>query len=176
MRMHAVVGIFDSIQDARRGGQEVFRSVPSARVRLVSPEASAGEIDTLPTDDGEQPGMGAAVGGVVGGAVGAALASLLAPPLGAAAVAEIAGGALLGAGGGAVAGDALEETLSLGVPRDELVVYQEALARGRALVVVVTETTEGADAVRHALAGAGAQSVDAARDDWAVGLRDPDAE
>src|SRR5262249_12088586 len=141
VRMHAVVGIFDSIRDARRGAKEVFRSVPSARVRLVSPEASSGEIDTLPTDDAEQPGMGAAVGGggrrggggagggVGGGGGGAPLAGRLAPPLGAAAVAEIAGGALLGAGGGAVAGDALEEELSLGVPRDELVVYQDALER-----------------------------------------------
>jgi hypothetical protein len=174
--MQAIVGIFDSIQDARRGGQEVFRLVPTARVRLVAPSASNDEIDTLPTDEGEQPGMGAAVGGVVGGAVGAALVTLLVPPVGAAALAGIAGGALLGAGGGAVAGDALEDSLSFGVPRDELLVYQEALRRGRALVVAVAETTEEADAVREALVATGAQSVDKAREDWAVGLREPDGE
>jgi hypothetical protein len=171
--MQAVVGIFQSIQDARGAGREVFRVVPGARVRLVQPTASGGEIDTLPTDDAEQPGMGAAVGGVVGGAVGAALASLLAPPVGAAAVAGIAGGALLGAGGGAVAGDVLEEKLSFGLPHDELLVYEEALRRGRALLVAGTETTEQADAVREALVGAGAQSVDSAREDWSVGLHDP---
>jgi hypothetical protein len=172
--MQAVVGIFDTIQDARRGAQEAFRAVPAARLRLVSPDACSDEIDTLPTDESEQPGMGAAVGGVVGGAVGAALASLVAPPVGAAAVAGIAGGALLGAGGGAVAGDALETTLSFGVPRDELVLYQEAVRRGRSLVVAATEGTEEADRVRAALAAAGARSVDAAREDWRVGLRDPD--
>jgi hypothetical protein len=171
--MHAVVGIFDSIQDARRAGQEVFRVAPAARLRLLPPHASSGELDSLPVDDAEQPGMGAAVGGVVGGAVGAALASLLAPPVGATALAGIAGGALLGAGGGAVAGDTFEETLSFGVPRDELIVYHEALRRGRALVVAATDTIEEADAVRSALASLGAQSVDAAREDWAVGLRDP---
>jgi hypothetical protein len=172
--MQAVVGIFDTIQHAREAGQHVFRVAPAARVRLLSPDASQAEVDTLPADDAEQPGMGAAVGGVVGGAVGAALASLLAPPVGAAALAGIAGGALLGAGGGAVAGDTVEEKLSLGVPRDELLVYQEALHRGRSLVVAAMDSDEDADAVRDALRAAGAQSVDAAREDWAVGLRDPE--
>lgn len=172
--MQGVVGIFHTIEDAREAGRSVFRAVPSCRVRLVSPDATVEELDTLPADDAEQPGMGAAVGGVVGGAVGAAAASLLVPPLGAAAVAGIAGGALLGLGGGALAGDALEHALSFGVPRDELTVYEEALRRGCALVVVTTDDVEQADRVRATLAAAGAQSVDAARDDWSVGLRDAD--
>src|SRR5262245_60949226 len=172
--MQAVVGIFDSIQHARSAGQDVFRVAPAARVRLVAPDASQAEVDTLPVDDAEQPGMGAAVGGVVGGAMGAALASLLAPPVGAVAVAGIAGGALLGAGGGAVAGDAVEDRLSFGIPHDELLVYEEALRRGRSLLVAGTRTTEDADVVREALVAAGAQSVDAAREDWTVGLRNPD--
>src|SRR5262245_9443411 len=121
--MQAVVGIFQSLESARGGGREVARSVPAARLRLVAPGATSGEIDTLPIDDSEQPGMGAAVGGVVGGVVGAGLASLFAPPVGAAALVSIAGGALLGAGGGAVAGDVFEDALSRGVPRDELLVY-----------------------------------------------------
>ena len=174
--MHAVVGIFQTIEDARRGGREIFRVVPRARVRLVAPTATDAEIDTLPTDDAEQPGMGAAVGGVVGGAAGAALASLLVPPVGAAALAGIAGGALLGAGGGAVAGDVVEEKLSFGVPHDELLVYEEAVRRGRSLVVAATTTPEEADTAREALEAAGAQSVDAAREDWAIGLRDADGE
>ncbi len=173
-RMQAVVGIFESLESARSGGREVAQSVPAARLRLVTPGATSGEIDTLPIDDTEQPGMGAAVGGVLGGVVGAGLASLLAPPVGAAALASIAGGALLGAGGGAVAGDVFEDALSQGVPRDELLVYREALRRGRTLVIAVTESEAEADAVRATLSAAGAQSVDAARDDWSVGLHDPD--
>ena len=172
--MQAVVGIFQSIQDARRAARDVFRVVPGARVRLVQPTASGAEIDTLPIDDAEQPGMGAALGGVVGGAVGAALASLLAPAVGAAALAGIAGGALLGAGGGAVAGDAVENRLSFGIPHDELLVYEEALRQGRSLVVAGTRSTEDADVVRDALVAAGAQSIDPARGDWTVGLRNPD--
>ncbi len=171
--MQAVVGIFSGIPDARRAGQNLLRVLPAARVRVVSPNASTGEIDTLPVDDAEQPGMGAAVGGVVGGALGAALASLVAPPVGAAALAGIAGGALLGAGGGAVGGDALEEKLSFGVPHDEMLVYQEAVRRGHPLVVATVETEEESDAARETLRTSGALSVDAARGDWSVGLHDP---
>jgi len=174
--MHGTVGIFASTLDARRGAQAAFAAVPSARLRILTPAASADEIDTLPADDAEQPGMGAAVGGVVGTAVGAAAASLVVPPAGLAGVAAIAGGALLGLGSGAVAGDAFEEALSAGVPRDELVVYQEALKRGRSLVVAVVRDAEQADAARDAMAAAGAQSVDAAREDWRVGLRDVEPE
>jgi len=170
--MHGTVGIFASIQDARRGAQAAFSAVPSARLRILAPGAAPAEIDSVPSDDAEQPGMGATVGGVVGTAVGAAAASLVAPAVGVAAVAGIAGGALLGLGGGALAGDALEEALSAGVTRDELVVYQEALRRGRSLVVAVVDDAAEADAARDAMRTAGAESVDAAREDWSVGLKD----
>jgi hypothetical protein len=170
--MQGTVGIFASIQDARRGAQAAFAAVPSARLRILSPSTAPDEIDTVPSDDAEQPGMGAAVGGVVGTAVGAAAASLVAPAVGVAAVAGIAGGALLGLGGGALAGDALEDALSAGVPRDELEVYREALRRGRSLVVAVVDDEHQADAARDAMSAAGAESVDAAREDWSVGLHD----
>jgi hypothetical protein len=170
--MHATVGIFGSIQDARRGAQAAFAAVPSARLRILTPNAAPDEIDSVPSDDAEQPGMGATVGGVVGTAVGAAVASLVTPPVGVAAVAGIAGGALLGLGGGALAGDALEEALSAGVTRDELVLYQEALKQGRSLVVAVVDEATQADTARDAMRAAGAESVDAAREDWSVGLKD----
>src|SRR5262249_33868638 len=104
------------------------------------------------------------------------LVSLVAPPVGAAAIAGIAGGALLGAGGGAVAGDVVEEKLSFGIPHDELVLYEEAVRRGRTLLVAAPEAADEAEAAREALAAAGAESVDAAREDWAVGLHAPDGE
>ena len=170
--MHATVGIFDSIEDARRGARAAFASVPSARLRILTPTAAPDEIDSVPSDDAEQPGMGATVGGVVGTAVGAAAASLVAPPAGVAAVAGIAGGALLGLGSGALAGDWLEEVLSAGVTRDELVVYQEALKRGQSVVVALIDEAPHADAARDAMREAGAESVDAAREDWRVGLKD----
>jgi hypothetical protein len=170
--MHATVGIFGSIEDARRGAQAAFAAVPAARLRILTPSAAPDEIDSVPSDDAEQPGMGATVGGVVGTAVGAAAASLVAPPAGVAAVVGIAGGALLGLGGGALAGDWLEEVLSAGVTRDELVVYQEALKQQRSLVVAMVDEAAQADAARDAMRAAGAESVDAAREDWRVGLKD----
>jgi hypothetical protein len=174
--MHGTVGVFGSIQDARRGARAALAAVPSARLRIVSPDAMPDEIDTVPADDAEEPGMGAAVGGVVGAAAGAAAASLVAPAAGVAALAGLAGGALLGLGSGALAGDWLEEALSFGVPRDELVVYQEALRRGRALVIAVVDHAAQADAARDAMSEAGAESVDAARADWKLGLHDVEPE
>ena len=121
--------------------------------------------------------MGAAVGGVIGGAVGSAAgvtaANLLAPGAGVIVVAGIAALALLGLGTGAAAGNAVEENLSLGIPQDELMVYQEAVRRGRALVVVTTDEARDAEAIRDMLCAGGARSVDQAREDWRVGLRDP---
>src|SRR5215472_14936363 len=111
----ACMGLSESSARSR-----TLAAVPSARLRILTPDAAPDEIDSVPSDDAEQPGMGATVGGVVGTAVGAAIASLVAPQVGVAAVAGIAGGALLGLGGGALAGDALEEALSVGVTRDEL--------------------------------------------------------
>jgi hypothetical protein len=175
--MHAAVGIFDGLEDAHVVAQAISYVMPNARIRVVAPHASDAEVARLPSDDAEQPGMGAAIGGVVGGAVGSAAgvtaANLLAPGAGVVVVAGVAAAALLGLGTGAVAGNTLEENLSLGVPRDELLVYQEAVRRGRALVVVTTDEARDADAVREMLCAGGARSVDQAREDWRVGLRDP---
>src|SRR5262249_36127910 len=68
-------------------------------------------------------------------------------------------------------GDALEEALSAGVTRDELVLYQEALKQGRSLVVAVVDEATQADTARDDMRAAGAESVDAAREDWSVGLK-----
>ena len=62
------------------------------------------------------------------------------------------------------------------MPRDEIVVYQGVLKRGRSLVMAVVENAEQADAARAAMTSAGAQSVDVAREDWSVGLRDVEPE
>jgi hypothetical protein len=86
---------------------------------------------------------------------------------------------LLGLGGavaGAVAGGALENTLNVGLPKDELYVYEDALRDGRIVLIVLANDTNQADEVREALARAGAESVDAAREHWWLGLRDAEAE
>jgi hypothetical protein len=91
------------------------------------------------------------------------------------AAAELLGAALLGVGGiagGAAAGGALEEKLSRGLPKDELYLYENALRNGHSIVFALAENDETAGRVRSALAAEGAESLDAARESWWVGIRD----
>jgi hypothetical protein len=136
----------------------------------------------VPTEEAEQSGMGPAVGGVVGAAAGASAgfgagvvaASLLIPGVGAVTAIGLAAAALFGAAGavgGAYAGEALEETRQ-GIPKDELYLYEDALAHGYGVVFATPETESQEKTARSALLEAGAQSLEAARDTWWVGIRD----
>lgn len=185
LRMRTVTGIFNSPAAAERA-LESLRStgIAEERISLLAPGTSPAELDTdVPTTETEQPGMGKAVGGVVGGALGvagglhlgAAAASFFIPGVGPIMAAGLIGAALLGAGGaatGAVAGGALEDNVAEGLPHDELYVYEDALRQGRTIIVVVAETDEQGEAARGVLEAAGAESLDAARESWWIGLRD----
>ena len=50
--------------------------------------------------------------------------------------------------------------------------YRDALRRGRSVVVVTVEDEERAERVRRLLDDLGAESIDAAREEWWIGLRD----
>lgn len=183
--METVTGIFSSRSDAERATEQLRTAgIDADKISLLAPGATAEEIgESVPTTETEQPGMGSAVGGTVGGALGVAgglhlgavVASLFVPGVGPVMAAGLIGAALLGAGGaaaGAAAGDAMEGTVAGGLPTDELYVYEDALRQGRSVVVAVADTDEQAEAARAALASAGAESLDAARESWWVGLRD----
>jgi len=174
--MHSVVGIVDSIAEARRAGNAVLKAVPTARIRVLSPDASDAELASIPTDDAEQPGMGGALGAVAGGAAGAAAASLIVPPAGAIAIVGVAVAALLGGLGGMATGHAIEDSATFGLPRDELLYYADALRHGRYVVVALVEDDVDVDLARGALEATNAGSVDAAREAWWIGLRDAEAD
>jgi len=175
--MHTAIGIYVTSRAAELACRRLRAELPGTRVRVLASDTSARELAAaLPTDDAEQPGMGAAVGGVVGGAVGAAAASLLVAPVGAVAVIGLAAGALLGVGAGATAGSSLEEALSIGLPKDELFLYEDALRQGRVVVAVFADDDARAEAARALLIETGAESVDAARERWWTGLRDVEEE
>jgi hypothetical protein len=186
--MDTVVGIFPSRSGAEGAARDLrSRGIPFDHIQLLLPETADADISALPTDDAEQPGMGKAVGGVVGGALGAsagmglgaAAASLLVPGIGAVTAIGFAAAALLGAGGvigGAKAGEALEEKTQQGLPKDELYLYRDALARGHAILVVLADSEKEAEKARQALEEAGAESLDAARESWWVGIREPEKE
>jgi hypothetical protein len=136
------------------------------------------EVARVPTTEAEQPGIGRAIGAVVGGAAGATtgiqlgvLVGLFVPGIGPVVALGVLGAALLGVGGAAV-GEALDESLREGLPRDEVHLYEDALRRGRSVVVALAEDDEEAGRARRTMADADAESLDAARDQWWVGLRD----
>lgn len=182
--MKSTVGVFTSLADAQRAINELQSlGVANDSINLLTPDHSRKNMEDVPTTEGEQPGMGSAVGGVVGGAIGAAsgmslgaaAASLFIPGVGPIIAMGILGGALLGAGGavgGAAVGGALEQGMADGLPRDEIFIYEDALRRGRTVVVIAAENDAQANTARKAMEQAGAESVNAAREDWWVGLRD----
>ena len=182
--MESVVGIFTSAEPARRAAEAIVREgVARENVSVLTPGSSEAQIHSrVATTETEGSGMGKAVGGVVGGAagmgLGAAAASLLIPGVGPVVATGALALALFGAGGavgGAIAGGALEEKLSRGLPKDELYLYEDALRRGHSVVFALVEE-EQADAARRAIAAEGAESLDAARESWWIGIRDAEKE
>ncbi|HYO62744.1 MAG TPA: hypothetical protein VER08_03725 [Pyrinomonadaceae bacterium] len=182
--MRTTAGIFNSRADAERAVERLRAlGLSEERVSLLTPGSGEEQLeDAVPTTETEQPGLGRAFGGVAGGAIGAAgglhlgtvVASLFVPVAGPIFAAGLIGAALLGAGGvatGMAAGGALEDNIAEGLPHDELFVYEDALRGGRTVVIAVAETDEQGEAVRRAFDEAGAESVDAAREQWWIGLR-----
>jgi hypothetical protein len=182
--METIVGVFPSRESAERGGGQL-RDAGFRQIDLLAPGGSDRQLHAVPTSDAEQPGMGQAVGATVGGALGIAgglelgaiTASVLLPGVGPVVAIGLAGAALLGAlgaVGGASAGAALESTD--GVPADEIFVYKDALRKGRTVLFVEVDGGEQATLARNLLTQAGAESVDAARAQWWVGLRSAERE
>jgi hypothetical protein len=186
--METIAGIFKSRGDGERAVAALQSTgIPSDRITLLTPGASEEKIGEVRTTETEQPGMGKALGATVGGALGvaggaqlgAAVASFFVPGVGPIIAAGLLGAAILGVGGaaaGAAAGDALEEGLAEGLPHDELYVYEDALRKGRTVVIAFADDEEIAERGRRVLAESGAESIDAARESWWIGLRSAEEE
>ena len=179
--MKTIAAIFPARTDAERAAQQLTSlGISPQQITVLTPGSREQLRDTLPTDEGEPQGTGAAIGAVVGGATGAAAGmplgaaiSLMVPGIGPVIALGIVGAALFGAGGAAI-GSALEKNLSQGVPRDDLFIYEDALRQGRSVVVALTDDAAAAERAREALREAGGIDVDTARDEWWAGLRDQD--
>jgi hypothetical protein len=177
--METVTGIFDSRADGERAFSGLAQSAKFDRdhLLLLAPDDGAAEkIAAVPTDEGEQPGMGSTLGGVVGGAVGlaagAVLSNLILPGVGPILTLSLSAGSGLG---GALLGSAAERALSTGLPKDEIFFYEDALRQCRTLVVAQAESRDTAETARSIMEQNGAESVDAARDKWWIGMREGEA-
>lgn len=118
--------------------------------------------------------MGMAGGFELGAVVSAAI-----PGVGPVLAIGLAGAALLGLAGatvGAVGGDALDNAMTEGLPADEIFVYEDALRRGRSVLIVFAHDEAHAASIRRLMEGEGAETVDAAREQWWIGLRRPEEE
>jgi hypothetical protein len=185
--METVAGVFRSIEAARRGAAQLRRSGFSVdQINLLLPGATEEQIHSVPTSETEQPGMGGAMGGVVGAALGMAggfelgiAATALIPGVGPVLAVGLAAAAVLGVGGaigGAALGEAAETRSTEGVPADEVFFYEDALRQGKSLLILLARNDEEAQRTREILAQAGAESLDAAREAWWIGLRDAEKE
>ena len=185
--MKTVSGIFESCNDAKVALSKLKTAgIPDDQINLLCPGSQESEIRSVPISETEQQGMGGAIGGVLGGAVGLAGgfelgigATALIPGVGPVLAFGIAGAALLGAGGavaGAAAGAAAEERTTEGIPEDEIFFYEDALRQGRSVVLAFATNSVEERRARRAMHQAGAESIDAAREDWWIGLRDVEKE
>ena len=185
--MRAVAGVFSSREAAHRAAAALAGAgFAHDRITVLYPEASESQVRSLPASDTEQPGMGSAIGGMLGAALGAASGfelgvamTALIPGVGPVLAAGIAGAAILGTGGligGAELGGAAEQRSTAGIPADEIFFYEDALRQGRSLVVLLAEGDDEAGRARDVLSRERAESIDAAREAWWIGLRDAEAE
>jgi hypothetical protein len=182
--MKAVTGVFRSRSDAERCmAQMRSLGIPENQITLLTRESREEDLQSVPIDSTEQPGMGKAIGSVLGAAAGLAggplVMAALIPGVGPITAIGLLGGVVLGAAGasiGAVAGAKLENSTTEGLPEDELFVYEDALRKGRSVVIALSNDEAEASRIRELLTVEGAEAVDAAREQWWIGLRGAERE
>ena len=184
--MKTVAGVFRYARAARDAAIRLRQSGFSQdQINLLYP-GSEDSIQSLPKSETEEPGVGGAIGGVLGAALGlstgfelgVAMTALI-PGVGPVFMVGVAAAALFGAGGavgGALLGEKADEKTTEGIPSDEIFFYEDALRQGKAVVIVMVNDGTEESRAHKAFEDAGAQSIDAARHDWWLGLRDAQAE
>jgi hypothetical protein len=176
--LEAVTGVFPDQATAQRAADALrLKGVTPDHVTLLAPGDTRTASSGVTVDASEQPGIGKAIGAVVGAAGGFSGGSMLIaamiPGIGMVTAAGLLGAAILSAAGaaiGAVAGGKLDDSLSQGLPEDEIYVYEDALRKGRSIVIAMANGIS-ADSIREVLTAQGAESIDAARHQWWIGLR-----
>jgi hypothetical protein len=179
--MIPIVGVYKSRVDAEDGVIKLRSSgVPPENINILTPHATQEELASVPTIEGEQPGMLKALGSVAGGAagfgIGVGIAALVVPGLGPVLAIGAAGGALLGALAGGTLGGAAGSAAFSGLPEDEFIIYEDALRQGRTVVVAMAADSTEANTARNVFTETGAESIDRAREMWWLGLRDIEKE
>ena len=181
--MQAVSAVFLSKTQAEQAVRKLQSSgLQADRVSLLTSGGKGlKKLESVPVDTAEQPGMGTAIGAVVGGAAGLSggLIAAVVPGVGPVTAVGLLGAAILSAAGaslGAVAAGSLENFMTEGLPEDEIFVYEDALRKGRSVVIALAEDAAEAGSFRKLLKSEGAEAIDAAREQWWIGLRSAEQE
>jgi|SRR5581483_2946619 len=187
--METVTGVFRSRENAELAAAQLRAAgFHENRLNVLLPGASDQQVRMTPTSEMEQPGaVGKALGGAIGAAIGlggglelgTAVASAFIPGVGPVIAVGIAAAAIFGAGGavaGAAVGSAADEKADVGLPADEFFFYEDALRQGRSVIFLLADDKDEAAKAREVFARAGAESLDAAREAWWIGLRSSEQE
>src|SRR5947208_10511164 len=181
--MQAVSAVFLSKPQAEQAVRKLQSSgLQADRVSLLTSGGKGlKKLESVPVDTAEQPGMGTAIGAVVGGAAGLSggLIAAVVPGVGPVTAVGLLGAAILSAAGaslGAVAAGSLENSMTEGLPEDEIFVYEDALRKGRNVVIALAEDAAAVSSLRKLLDAEGAETIDAARQQWWIGLRSAEHE
>ncbi|MEW6731173.1 MAG: hypothetical protein AB1489_07540 [Acidobacteriota bacterium] len=184
--MRSIVGIFRTPDEAQRAAQHLLeQKTPAEQIRILTPETAKELTALVPTEDAEETGVGKVIGAVVGAAIGLAGATHLGSYIWASYQFPgisilVATGIILTCAlglwlGGKIFGG-IENVTSTGVPHDDLFLYQDAIAQQRSIVIMLANSEERAALVRETLMLMGAESVNAAQDQWWLGLRNIETE
>ena len=156
--MEAIAGVFTSRSDAERALNELHNIGLSAdKTTFLAPgtmDQVNTEMESVTADATEQPGMAKAMGALLGGGIGVtggAILMALVPGVGAISAFGLLGAAILGAAGATVGGAAankVEKDSFQGLPEDEIFVYEDALRKGRSVVIALAENDDQAKQVR----------------------------
>lgn len=175
--MQVVTGMFHFPADATRTADRLQEAgVAPERLHLVTPGSPRADLEaTLPIEETEGPGVGTVLGGLVGGVLALILSPFFVsggpfPAIGRTGVTVIVvlGAVILGI----VLGTRIERTATRGIPRDDLYLYEEALRRGRSILLAIADAPTEAATIRRELKAAGAEPLDAFGTDWWMGLRE----
>ncbi len=171
--MRTITGVFTDTQSAVQAARALQGMIGDEHVNLLAPTGVGDDVSEVPTSEDMPPALGP-MGGVLGGAIGIAVSAAI-PGIGQVAGLGLAAAGILGALGGVAGyklGDSADRVASTGLPADELYFYEDALRQSRCIVLASVPEKEDEDAVREILVKHGAESIDAARAEWTLGMRD----
>jgi hypothetical protein len=181
--LQAISGIFRSPDEAERAFA-TLRSigVSPTKISLLTPGDVRNQLQWISLPGAEQPGQSRAgdLDGADGGRSGdAMLVSAFLPGVGWVTGAGLLAKAILRAAGariGSARGGSLEDAVPDALPEDEIFVYEDLLRKGRSVVIALAEDGTAAKPIRESFLEQKADAIDAARQEWWIGLRGAEGE